>query len=616
MKPTIKISISGIVFNMDSDAYSCLQNYLERIERIFAGKEGAREIIDDIEVRIAELFSARIQSPEQIITLVVVNDVIATVGSADDIAGEENEADSNTQESSRTASGTERKRLFRDIDHCTIGGVCSGLGNYFGIDRVFIRLAFSFAGLFGLLFYGSMSLVVCLIYVMLWIAVPAARSVKEKMAMRKEPITPARSSLRETEDDSEKAAHAGDFGNVLGKIIVVTCRIIVGLFLTVVAICALALLIALPIGLLTGNMILGEYAAFDLTYYIQHYTVVPLWLVIVLLTLLICLPLFAVIYIISKALFRFKTAIRFGLILLVVWLATLLTLAGIGLYVVSADSYFHDRLTEQIDHSELRERTLAPFTRLRISGNFDVTVYQSDTNYLQIEAPERIYPAIYADVADGQLSIYYKNTIDRIHKKIWIFGRHSGHLFNAYSKIRIYTTNAAALERLELSQNVRFVCDDTLTANRFTAKITGAGVAAIHVNNAYSSFEVSGAGKLAIAGRTGELEVEASGATKIDASVATDRLLFTITGISQVALSGVAANAQFNISGTAVTHAADFAVDTLAIRLSGASKMDVHVNRRLSVHASGASLVEYTGTPETEIHISGAAQVRRLEDSR
>ncbi|MDR0729174.1 MAG: PspC domain-containing protein, partial [Prevotellaceae bacterium] len=474
MKPTIKVSISGIAFNMDSDAYGCLQNYLERIERIFAGKESGREIIDDIEVRIAELFSARIQSPKQIITLAIVQEVIATVGSADDIAGDEQETASNAHEPFRTSPNMEHKRLFRDIDHRTIGGVCSGLGNYFGIDRVFIRLAFLFTGLFGLIFSGSPGLVVCLIYGMLWIAIPAARTVKEKMWMRKEPIAPARASLRYEEDDAEKVAHAGDFGNVLGKVIIITCRVIAGLLLAVVALCALALLIILPVGLITGNMILGEYMASDITYYIQHYTIMPLWLVIVLLTLLVCLPLFAVIYFISKALFRFKTAIRFGLILLVVWLVALLSLAGIGIYAVSGDSYFHDRLlSEQTHYNYVKKRILEPFTRLYVNGSFEVVVYQSDTDYVRIETSERLHPHIYTGVVDGQLSIYYKHSFDREYGHgsgharffdITIFNR-CRHLFdvsNVRSKIHVYTTNVAALEQLDLWQNVRFVCDDTL----------------------------------------------------------------------------------------------------------------------------------------------------------
>ncbi|MDR0581528.1 MAG: PspC domain-containing protein, partial [Prevotellaceae bacterium] len=218
MKSTIKVSISGIAFNLNNDAYNCLKNYLDHVEKIFSGKEGGREIIEDIEVRIAELLSARIQSPAQIITLATVNEVIGTVGSADDIASGEEETVAFAQEQFK-APELERKRLFRDIDHRVIGGVCSGLGNYFGIDRVFVRLAFGIA--LGFFIFQDFSFdysfiarsvvsSVVLLYILLWIAMPAARTMKEKMTMRREPLLPPLPPLPfMPEEASVKAAHEG-----------------------------------------------------------------------------------------------------------------------------------------------------------------------------------------------------------------------------------------------------------------------------------------------------------------------------------------------------------------------------------------------------------------------
>ncbi len=58
------------------------------------------------------------------------------------------------------------KRLERDTRNKVIGGVCSGLGNYFDMDPTFWRVLF-----FILFFFGCSGF---LIYIILWIAMPSA----------------------------------------------------------------------------------------------------------------------------------------------------------------------------------------------------------------------------------------------------------------------------------------------------------------------------------------------------------------------------------------------------------------------------------------------------------
>ena len=59
------------------------------------------------------------------------------------------------------------KRLQRDLQNKVLGGVCSGLSNYFDIDATFWRILF-----FVLFLFGCSGL---LIYIILWIAMPAAK---------------------------------------------------------------------------------------------------------------------------------------------------------------------------------------------------------------------------------------------------------------------------------------------------------------------------------------------------------------------------------------------------------------------------------------------------------
>ena len=111
MKKAIKINLSGLIFHIDDDAYEKLKAYLDTISRHFSNKEESKEIIDDIEARIAELFQERISDETQVITVAIVNEVIDIMGNPEDIAdsGEETERQSSFHE---TYSG--KKRLYRD----------------------------------------------------------------------------------------------------------------------------------------------------------------------------------------------------------------------------------------------------------------------------------------------------------------------------------------------------------------------------------------------------------------------------------------------------------------------------------------------------------------------
>ena len=53
MKKTISINISGVVFNIEEDAYDDLRQYLDTISGYFTDSDGRDEIMTDIEARIA-----------------------------------------------------------------------------------------------------------------------------------------------------------------------------------------------------------------------------------------------------------------------------------------------------------------------------------------------------------------------------------------------------------------------------------------------------------------------------------------------------------------------------------------------------------------------------------
>ncbi|WP_299547065.1 PspC domain-containing protein [Seonamhaeicola sp.] len=180
MNKTVNINLAGIFFHIDEDAYLKLQRYLEAIKRSFTDSQGRSEIIADIEARIAELFNERVQNDKQVIRIKEVDEVITIMGQPEDYLVDDEIFEDEPQTSSTKRTHAPSKKLFRDTENSYVGGVSSGLGHYFGIDAIWVRLAwiilFSAAGT-GIL-----------LYILLWILVPEAKTTAEKIMMTGEPV--------------------------------------------------------------------------------------------------------------------------------------------------------------------------------------------------------------------------------------------------------------------------------------------------------------------------------------------------------------------------------------------------------------------------------------------
>lgn len=179
MNKTVNINLAGIFFHIDEDAYLKLQRYLEAIKRSFTDSQGRSEIISDIEARISELFSERIKNDKQVIGVKEVDAVITIMGQPEDYLVDD-EIFEDEPQPSYSRKSTSNKKLFRDTDNSYIGGVSSGLAHYFGVDTVWIRLAWI------LLIFGAGTGI--LLYILLWILVPEAKTTAEKIMMTGKPV--------------------------------------------------------------------------------------------------------------------------------------------------------------------------------------------------------------------------------------------------------------------------------------------------------------------------------------------------------------------------------------------------------------------------------------------
>jgi phage shock protein PspC (stress-responsive transcriptional regulator) len=169
MKKTFSVNLGNRVYNIDDDAYMRLKEYLDRMESYFSDDKEREDIINDIEMRISELFTERMGSNTQVIILNDVEAVIKVMGDPREISG----AEEQPRAAQERHSGS--RRFYRDPDSRIIGGVCGGLGIYLDIDPVIVRIIFIVLVFFGL------SL---LVYIILWIVVPEAHTTAQKLEMR------------------------------------------------------------------------------------------------------------------------------------------------------------------------------------------------------------------------------------------------------------------------------------------------------------------------------------------------------------------------------------------------------------------------------------------------
>lgn len=181
MKKVLSVGIGGRTFTIDEDAYQKLDAYIERFRQKTQMGYQTKEVIDDLECRIAELFTDALNSRKyDVVNIALVNEVISQLGMPDGSASDA-EFYSNQNTNYNYQQPKPSKKFYRDSDSKVIGGVCSGLALYFDIDIMLVRVLFVVA-----LICGSLGFWV---YVIFWIVAPLATTAAQKCEMRGLPIT-------------------------------------------------------------------------------------------------------------------------------------------------------------------------------------------------------------------------------------------------------------------------------------------------------------------------------------------------------------------------------------------------------------------------------------------
>jgi phage shock protein PspC (stress-responsive transcriptional regulator) len=266
MNKTVTINLSGIVFHIDENAYEELRKYLDALRRHFANTSGRDEIISDIETRFAEMFNDRVTPGKNVITLTDVQEVINVMGKPEEVAASD-EAEANTSgQATYTGPSYEsaRRRFFRNPDDKLLGGVCSGISAYFDIDPIWLRLAFALS----VIFAGTG----ILLYIILWVIIPLAKTPSEKLQMRGEPVNLA-SIQKSVQEEMESLKKRGEVvasevaspemkarvqssgqrvGSFFGDVFRALFKFIAVLFGIIITLLSLAVLVALTVVIFSG----------------------------------------------------------------------------------------------------------------------------------------------------------------------------------------------------------------------------------------------------------------------------------------------------------------------------------------------------------------------------
>ena len=297
MNKTVNINLGGMVFHIDEDAYQKLSRYFDAIKRSLSNANGQDEIIKDIELRIAELISEKHNSDKQVISIKEIDEIITVMGQPEDyrIEDEANTTSANTYNDNST-----NKKLYRDKENGMVGGVLAGLGHYFGVDKVWLRIL-----LLVMVFAWGTGV---LAYIILWIVMPEAVTTAEKLEMKGEPVTISNieKKVREEFDTvSEKIKNvdydkmgnqvktgAEKFATSLGDVFMNVFKVFAKFLGVILIMTSLAMLVILFIGVFT----LGSTAFIDFPWQdfvnAGNFSDYPIWAFGVLMFIAVGIPFF------------------------------------------------------------------------------------------------------------------------------------------------------------------------------------------------------------------------------------------------------------------------------------------------------------------------------------
>lgn len=555
MKKTFTVNLNNVVFHIDNDAYEALQQYLNEVEnRLSEGEK--REVMADIEARIAELFTEKLDKGKNVINLDDVEAVIAILGKPNQFASDDEEPQAKASETSSTSGERPSRKFYRDPDNAVLGGVAAGLAAYLGWDLAIIRII-----LVVLVIISYTTLIP--IYIIVWIVAPAARTVAQKLEMQGEPVTADRikeeiNNMKNYVNSEQFEQKTNSVGSRLGEVFSGIFKVlfgIMGAFMAFVGFIVLgSLLFVLSLFIFEPSVLTG------FTPDIHMLTPTQATLIVISLLLVVGIPVFGIIYGAIRILTGKKKSNKpLGWIMFILWLAGIFLIAGISaktvVNVVRGDNdqfsfYWQDDTNEIATNQQL---TVNDFHSIDVSGNIKVEMTRDSLFSVQATGGPTALSHLHAKVTDGVL-------------------------------------------RLSTS---RFHVNRDLTVFVVMPELRSLRVSGTSEVNSYNLFT------------TDYLNLDLSGMSKADLNVHVNKeLRIQQSAASQLDLEGMAYRMDYESSGASQLDANELIVHNARVKGAGLVDLKTNVTDSLDVHMSGTSHFKNRYRPVYHHQeVSGAASV-------
>lgn len=554
MNKTISITIAGLIFHVEEPAYRQLESWLSAVKNHFKPYDDSEEIIRDIENRVAEILSHRSESGRKAVRRVDVEEIIRQIGTVEDFEFFEADAGrAGQQRGDRTGSpreeGTEAgspKRLFRDPDNAVFGGVAAGVAAYFGLDITLVRLIFVLLGIF-----WGLSI---LVYLILWLVMPAARTPAQKLQMKGEPVTLAgleqkiRSSVPPPE---EITSSFGRFWNraitllrEAGEKFISFLQRTAPLFLTTAGgvLIAAGVLAALVLVILFVAMLAGTSDAWLGVSLLEfssgaafHYMIlISLFLLSLIPALLILL---AGLQLIGAR--RPRRPAPIALTLIGLWVIALLIA---GILVVLEGPVWTEKVQTWGSSLPRHEQVwdVGEFDRIRISGSMDVLILPSLEHFVRgTGTREDLGRGVRVEVSGDELTVHHDRDCffcpgRELRMEIGIPSPGELRIRGAVNA----RVNDFMLEKTKLTisgaSNVEFASD----ADTLASQVSGASRVRVTGEIAHADVRISGASSMTLERPLRSLNLQMSGASRVEAKEIQDSISARISGGSVLEYQG------------------------------------------------------------------------------
>lgn len=503
MKKTLTINLNNTVFHIDDDAYELLQSYLAEVSHHFKSETEKADIMSDIEARIAELFSEKMDKQKNVITIEDVDTVITIMGKPSQFVDDDTDEESQQNAQEDASKKKTHKKYYRDVDNQLLSGVSAGLAAYLNWDVAIVRIIFVV-----LAFVTSGTFI--LIYLLMWLIVPKAETTAQKLEMHGEDVNIE--SIKNKMVDAKEYLESDKFkqtatatGNRIWEIIRVFLKILLTVTMAIVSIIGVILIATLILALILFLLEPEVITSISPQFFAIFGDTSPDKVILLLLALLFIIgcPIFALIYWTTGIVSNNKKPRSSSAL----WIALILWLAGIFMFIgTGADTLkkLNDsNITSYNSNSDNPEytdeaRTLADFTTIDASGAIEIELTQQADQSVSVRTLREYLGNVKTEVADGTLKIYSTDN-----------------LIKPTIKIKI---GVDSLSKIEARGASKIEFTDTFSLKKLNINLRGASNADIKVNSAQKlEFDVQGASKLDISGSADTLAIRGDGASKIEA---------------------------------------------------------------------------------------------------